>query len=107
MDVEKVLYSLIPLILIIFFSWLFSFMGSRMKKQTDQAGVSSTENDDDRLMDLLTGHADDDLLVVPGTEGQERSRETVEVDSSDWGTHRDPQAPRVTPDPIRPKWWGA
>ncbi|MEJ2717255.1 MAG: hypothetical protein P8182_08965, partial [Deltaproteobacteria bacterium] len=104
----KVLYSLVPLILIIFFSWLFSFMGSRMKKQTDRTDVSSTENDDDgRLIDFLTGHADDDLLMVPGGEGPERPKETVEVDSSDWRTYRDPRAPRVTPDPIRPKWWGA
>ena len=41
----------------------------------------------------------------------ERARSAPEnqyqIDSSDWPTYQDPQAPRVTPDPIRPKWWGA
>lgn len=105
MDVEKILYSLIPLILIIVFSWLFSFLGSRMKRQNDEADTG--ENGDDRLIDLIAGQADDDLLVLPGGESAERSEETVQVDPSEWRTHQDPRAPRVTSDPIRPKWWGA
>jgi hypothetical protein len=107
MDVEKVLYSLIPLVLIIVFSWLFSFLGSRMKRQNDQTGLSSEEPADDRLIDLIAGRADDDLHMVPGAENVEGPREPVQADYSDWRTYRDPQAPRVTPDPIRPKWWGA
>jgi hypothetical protein len=107
MDAEKVLYSLIPLVLIIVFSWLFSFLGSRMKRQNDQTDLSSEEHADDRLIDLIAGRADDDLLMVPGGESAERPGEPVQIDSSDWPTYQDPQAPRVTPDPIRPKWWGA
>lgn len=105
MDVEKVLYSLIPLILIILFSWLFSFLGSRMKRETDQADTEDTA--DDRLMDFLTGRADDDPLVLRGEESAERSGESVPVDSTGSQKYWDLQAPRITSDPIRPKWWGA
>lgn len=107
MDVEKILYSLIPLILIIVFSWLFSFLGSRMKRQTDQTDLATDENADDRLIDLIAGREDDDLLTVPGGEDAESLGEPLEADSSEWQTYQDPQAPRVTSDPIRPKWWGA
>ena len=105
MDVEKVVYSLIPLVLIILFSWLFSFLGSRMKRSNDQ--VETEDTADDRFIDFMTGRADDDLLVMRGEESPEGSGPTVPVDSSDWRKYRDPQAPRVTSDPIRPKWWGA
>ena len=44
MDIENILYSLVPLILIIVFSWLFSFLGSRMKKQAVSIVDSGLEN---------------------------------------------------------------
>ena len=39
-DIKNVLYSLIPLILIIIFSWLFGLLGSKMKKPTEESDVS-------------------------------------------------------------------
>lgn len=106
--IENILYSVVPLLLIILFSWLFSFLSSRMRKQQPEEAVPGQEKaSDHRLLDLLTDQ------IEPSPPGEPRSMPL------DWTkpvpgpvqpvpkTPTIPGGPQVTPRPIRPKWWGA
>jgi len=107
MDTEKLIYSVIPLVLIIFFSWLFSVMGSRMKKQAEEESPGVAKSPGDQLLDLF-GKVDDEKIVVSDERGTPGQTGGIPGSwSSEWGMYRDPQAPRVSPKPITPKWWGA
>jgi len=107
MDIENILYSLIPLILIIVFSWLFSFLGSKMKKQAQQGASSSAGRQESSMMDLLTGEKSEDNLF--GSEGTaaDQPGQAQRLDPTDWMTNRGQQGPKVSSKPIKPKWWGA
>lgn len=107
MDIENILYSLIPLILIIVFSWLFSFLGSRMKKQAEQGASSSAGRQESSVMDLLTGGKSEDYLFGSEHTAADQVGQAQRLDSADWKTYRDQQAPKVSSKPIKPKWWGA
>lgn len=107
MDIEKLIYSVIPLVLIIFFSWLFSVMGSRMKKQAEEGSPGVAKSPGDQLLDLF-GKVDDEKIVVNGEKPFSIQTDSAQpIGSTAWGTYRDPQVPVVTPKPITPKWWGA
>lgn len=107
MDIENLVYSIIPLVLIIFFSWLFSVMGSRMKKQAEEGASNGVRSPGDQLLELF-GKPDDEKNVA-GEEGRAGTAigRMPQVGKSRWEMYRDPQAPRVNAEPITPKWWGA
>ena len=107
MEIENVLYSLIPLVLIVVFSWLFSLMGSRMKKEQQDESISSTEFPQDRSLDIFSEEEDEEWLV-PGQEAaQEPSGQFPHARPVEVTNRHGLQAPDITPEPIRPKWWGA
>lgn len=106
MDFENILYSLIPLILIIVFSWLFSFLGSKMKKQAQQ-GPESAGRQDSSLADILSGGKGEDYLFGSGEAIPDETGQAQRGAQTDWRTYRDRQAPKVSSKPINPKWWGA
>jgi hypothetical protein len=106
--IENILYSIVPLILIILFSWLFSFLGSKMRKQQPDEAVPEQEKGRDfRLIDLLTDQTEppqttDSRTAPLDWRGAEPgSRPPVQQSPTI------PAGPQVTPRPIRPKWWGA
>lgn len=119
MEIEKLIYSIIPLVLIIFFSWLFSVMGSRMKRQMEEEGpgvvkipgvppgAGVAKSSGDPLMDLFGRLGDEKIVVTEEQETSPRTGGMPQSGSSQWGMYRDPQAPRVSSEPITPKWWGA
>ena len=107
-DIKNVLYSLIPLILIILFSWLFGVLGSKMKKPTEESDVSLKRGPEDQPFDILSAIRE---AAGQGPEPQGglkiSDRTATPMESVAWGTGTGPGGPTVTPKPITPKWWGA
>jgi hypothetical protein len=105
--IENILYSVIPLVLIILFSWLFSYLGSRMRKEQEEPGAVTAKDRDYQLIDLMTDQKEapraaeaqsalaDWPVAFPGT-GQKSPM-----------AQPTPGAPKINPRPIEPKWWGA
>jgi hypothetical protein len=112
-DIKNVLYSLIPLILIILFSWLFGLLGSKMKKPTDEEDVSLKRGSEDQPFDILSAirEAAGQRPEPQGPEPQGAlkisDRTATPIERGVWGTGRGSGGPVVTPKPITPKWWGA
>jgi hypothetical protein len=107
-DIKSVLYSLIPLILIIVFSWLFGLLGSKMKKPTEETEVSLQRGPEDQPLDILSA-IKEAAGQGPEPQGglQITDRTATPIDSGAWGSVTGRGAPSVTPKPITPKWWGA
>ena len=107
MDIENLVYSIIHLVLIIFFSWLFSVMGSRMKKQAEEGSPNGVKTPGDQLLELFGKHDDEKIAVGDERRAVAQTGRMPQVGTSDWEMHRDPRAPRVSTKPITHKWWGA
>jgi hypothetical protein len=107
-DIKNVLYSLIPLILIILFSWLFGVLGSKMKKPTEESDVSLKRGPEDQPFDILSAIREA-AGQAPAPQGALKinDRTATPMESVAWGTGTGPGGPNVTPKPITPKWWGA
>ncbi len=103
--IEHILYSLLPLILIIFVSWFFSFLGSRVKKQTEQAPFPlKTETDRDAVHLFLD---EDEVMESPKPAQPFPGLPAPPAGSGPPLWQPQPAGPQVTPKPIEPKWWGA
>lgn len=98
-NIENILYSLIPLILIILFSWLFSFLGSKMKKPEESSEGAGGRNLGDRILEMMKEGQDE-------TPAEPVKRGPVAIDSR-VGWPQQTGNPVITPKPIKPKWWGA
>jgi hypothetical protein len=107
-DIKSVLYSLIPLILIIVFSWLFGLLGSKMKKPTEDTDVPLQKGPEDQPFDILSAIRE---AAGQGPEPQGglkmSDRTGAPIERGSWGTVTGSGSPTVTPKPITPKWWGA
>lgn len=101
-NITNILYSLLPLILIILFSWLFGLLGSKAKKQQAEAKVAEERQNTD-LLDLILSQKEEEVRSEPGVPGAEKAR----LDEIVWEKRRQPGGPIVSPDPIKPRWWGA
>jgi hypothetical protein len=109
MDESKnVIWSLVPLILIILFSWLFGFLGKKMKKPQEDGDVSLTRAPEDQPLDIFSAmrEAAGQLSASEGPAGA-NDRLPTPTGSQTWSTGKGFTGPRVTPKPITPKWWGA
>jgi hypothetical protein len=102
---ENILYSLLPLILIIFVSWFFSFLGSRVKKHTEQATQNQGTEPEREAAHLFF---DKEEAMESPKPAQHIPGLSVPI-SGDRSTLMQPQSasPQVSPKPIKPKWWGA
>lgn len=105
--IENLLYSIIPLILIIAFSWLFSLLGSKMRKQ-GQAGEASGEKDRQfQLTDLFAQDKEASGPTAVPFPGMDRQPDLMQPDLRTDRPKTAPGKPPITPKPIEPKWWGA
>jgi hypothetical protein len=104
-NLENILYSLLPLVLIIVFSWLFGLLGSRMKKQAASSGKPAEQREEaQNLFDLFAARSGGQPgALEPGME----SSPPLPADAAPWAQRRGVNPPLVTPDPIKPKMWGA
>ncbi len=102
-DGNSVFYSLIPLILIILFSWLFGALGSKLKKPPEEGGIASKRESEDQPMDIFGEMIQQvSQRYAGGNESQAppSGAPTIKI-------RKDLTGPTVTPKPITPKWWGA
>ena len=106
-EAKNVIFSLIPLILIILFSWLFGLLG-KGKKPTQETDLSPEKSPAEVPLDIFaqmrgqTGQA-------PAGQGEARvdERMAAPIGIRAGRAAKSSGAPRVTPKPITPKWWGA
>ncbi len=108
-DIKNVLYSLIPLILIIVFSWLFGILGGKMKKPPEETDVSLNRGPEDQPFDILSAIREAAADQGPAPQGglKINDRTATPIERVAWGTGKGSGGPNVTPKPITPKWWGA
>ncbi|MCX5860548.1 MAG: hypothetical protein NTW27_00260 [Deltaproteobacteria bacterium] len=105
-NLENVIYSLIPLVLILLLSWLFSSMGSKAKKQLGERERTPAPLPGEQLLDLISGaksgkESSPMEVITKPTNG------FAQQTTDGWGRRRSSGASEVTPEPIKPKWWGA
>jgi hypothetical protein len=107
--ITNILWSLIPLILIILFSWLFSLMGSKAKKQMEGRTPAEKEGTGSPLLDMLLNAKADGEEIRPTAAGQDKMvhGSTVPMNSVSWPTQSISGPTPISSDPITPKWWGA
>lgn len=106
-DTDNILYSIIPLILIILFSWLFSLLGSKMRKQGKETETTGEKNRGFQLMDLLLEDKTGSGPASTQLPGMDRPAELSHPDLPVKMPKTAPGSPPVTAKPIEPKWWGA
>jgi len=99
--------SVLPLLLLFAFWWIFSMLGSKIKKTTDKKEEADTPGLQERFLQVLTG----DQL-----ENQEPRSKTPNTGPYDINNPEDNAQYYPEPKaygsqsgvkPIRPKWWGA
>jgi hypothetical protein len=105
--IGNILYSLIPLILIIVFSWLFGRLGAKMRKQGQEGEAVGEKEREFQLIDLFAADKESPGPTATQLPGAERQPEFMQpsLGASIPGTTAG--GPVVTPKPIEPKMWGA
>jgi hypothetical protein len=105
-SLENIIYSLIPLILILLLSWLFGSLGSKARKQVPEGQKSSSPLPGDRIFDLISSKREEKELFPERAVA--KVPDQIAPDGTDgWPRLQSPVPGPVTPEPIRPKWWGA
>jgi len=104
-NITNILYSLLPLVVIIFLSWLFSQMGAKAKKRAESGQKEPPSLPGDHIMDILLGKGgtDDAQARAPENLPGRSSGTSIET----WNVNKPVSGPEPTPKAIRPKWWGA
>ena len=102
---DDLLYSLLPLILIIGVSWFFSFISSRIRKGPQQEAderISQIERDPMKVLFEIDSDAESPKPL------QRSPAQAVPGKDSGITLWKPPEpGMQVTPKPIEPKWWGA
>ncbi len=110
-DVRDILFSLIPLILIVIFSWIFSLLGSRMKQKAEEAKESGEGWTEEEFLQLFTRDDEDEERKERYDQSEYPSYQMSDQEAYDYGMQEwerrtvEAGGPVVTPDPIKPKWW--
>lgn len=107
-NLENILKSLLPLILIILFSWVFSFL-SRKKKQLEPEKNTATDRAQaEDLIDIFSGRSGQQpLSSEAGVENLPPLPSGAASGAARWAPQGRLGPPPVTADPIKPKMWGA
>lgn len=105
--IQNILYSLAPLIIIIFLSWLFSHMGARARKQAASPPRESESQPGDGIMEMLMGKKVDEAPPDRRDEVPSPWPAASGTSVGGWNNQRLPSGPEPTPKPITPRWWGA
>ncbi len=106
MDIKALLYSLLPLILIVVFSWLFSALAAKGRKQgeTDEQSTLAEEPNERPLQRIPKE------VGAPGAgpfDYRERVPDVTATDYGDYAQYQESLRQAEMSKPIKPKWWGA
>jgi hypothetical protein len=103
-NLESILKSLLPLILIILFSWVFSYL-SRKKKQPEPAKNAATDRAPaEDLIDIFSGRSGRQPM---SSEAGVEDLPPLPSAATRWAPQGGLAPPPATADPIKPKMWGA
>lgn len=120
--IQSILWSLVPLILIVVLSWLFSVLGAKKKQEAAGSEDSGGVRAGDQFFDFFNqGERRDEPLddrptSMAGIDPRSGAPETSHSEILAGLTGQYPvadhparalQGPEVTAKPIKPKWWGA
>jgi hypothetical protein len=104
----EILKSLIPLVLIILFSWLFSLMSSKARKQAQEKAPEAKQGTGSPILDMLLNVGEGEEEPRPGVPlRNEASGSRMPLQPQAGGPQGIPGQPQITSKPITPKWWGA
>jgi hypothetical protein len=108
--ITEVLWSLIPLVLIIVFSWLFSLMGSKVKKQQPQGKEPMPgEGAGSPFLDMLlkVGQEEEEPRTDARLPVKEIPSSPMSLEPGAWNAQNVSSPTQISSEPITPKWWGA
>lgn len=101
------LSSLLPLLLLFAFWWIFSMLGSRLKKTGEKSEQAESPGMQDRILEMMTGSKDEDDDARP----QRPKRPSFDAPGTEVPVeyYQNPNGPvgDFQPKPINPRWWGA
>ncbi len=107
--ITEVLWSLIPLVLIIVFSWLFSLMGSKVKKQTQGKEPMPEEGAGSPILDMFlkVGQEEEEPRTGARLPVKEIPGSPMPLEPGAWNAQNVSSPTQISSKPITPKWWGA
>lgn len=102
---DNFLYSLIPLLLILAFSWLFGLFSKRRAQREAPPEEPSKEQTNPLLELFLDKRQRDEDVDLVDTQVVRPGNEDSPV--TDWKSRSRYSGPKIDSTPITPKWWGA
>jgi len=104
--VENILYSLLPLLLILAIPWLLRLLSSAKRGPAQPSDTGEKARPGGLLGNLIPGELDE-RPDTSGTPGQSQPVEPYRAPMTTSVGSIPSSGPPVTPKPIKPKWWGA
>ncbi len=101
------LSSVLPLLLLFAFWWIFSMLGSKLKKTGEKSEEPDSPGLQDRILQMMSGAQDENgntRLQEPGSASYDAT--SAEEQRGYYQGPIDP-AGELKPKPIDPRWWGA
>jgi hypothetical protein len=101
------LTSVLPLLLLFAFWWIFSMLGSRLKKTGEKSEGPDSPGLQDRILQMMSGAQDengDTRTQKPGSASYDAT--SAEQQGGYYQGPVDPEG-ELKPKPINPRWWGA
>ncbi|MFH0957687.1 MAG: hypothetical protein V1897_03200 [Pseudomonadota bacterium] len=101
------LSSVLPLLLLFVFWWIFSMLGSRLRKTGEKSEETDSPGLQDRVLQMMTGGQGEEV-------DSRHQKPAGQSDNVTWAEEpgvydQGPVAPtgEFKPKPINPRWWGA
>lgn len=107
MELKDVLWTLLPLIMLIVVSWILSFLGSKVAKKSQEQQRLQGEAHGDSSEELFVDVEEEELFEPSRSERPEGAGYADQGQPAEWGTVQPDEPPPMTPEPIKPRWWGA
>jgi hypothetical protein len=108
MDIEQLIYSFAPIVVILIISWVLGGMRTQAKKPAKKEEPTLADLLGMRPPQAAQRNAEEEDFLVPGTQRQTESPErSADPNMGRTPSFEDLRPPVATPEPIKPKWWGA
>jgi hypothetical protein len=109
MELKDVLWTLLPLIMLIVVSWILSVLGSKVAKKSQEQEQLQGEAHGERSEELFIDVQDEELFEPSRSEPEQPAGagHADQGQPAEWGTVQPGEPPPMTSEPIKPRWWGA